>query len=186
MKPKTRCSWCNSEAIYIDYHDTEWGVPLREDQALFELLCLEGQQAGLSWITVLRKRAHYRKVFAGFDPAKLARFSDAQLEKLLLDEGLIRNRLKIFAIRKNARAFLEHFSAPGSFTQFIWSFGDAKPRQRTRRPAIPVVTTDASDALSKALKKKGFGFVGSTSCYAFMQAAGLVNDHSPDCWKYGR
>lgn len=184
MKTKQRCAWCTSDEIYIQYHDQEWGVPEYEDRALFESLCLEGQQAGLSWITVLRKREHYRQVFAQFDPQKIVRLSDEKLENLLLDQGIIRNRLKVFGVRKNAVALLEHFPQKQQFSDFIWSFVGGKPqRRRPHELNAIVVTTPESDAMSKALKKKGFTFVGSTICYAFMQANGLVDDHVPECWR---
>ncbi len=184
MPAKIRCHWCTSDALYRRYHDEEWGVPEYDDRALFESLCLEGQQAGLSWITVLRKRPHYRHLFAAFEVQKIARFSDDKLEKFLLDEGIIRNRLKVFGIRKNARALLEHFPQPRQFSEFIWSFVDHQPQRRKPRSMEDIVaTTSESDAMSKALKKRGFTFVGSTICYAFMQANGLVDDHLAQCWK---
>lgn len=183
---KPRCSWCNSEPIYIAYHDQEWGVPLREDRALFELLCLEGQQAGLSWITVLKKREHYRKLFADFVPEKIARFSDDKLEKLLLDPGIVRNRLKVYGIRKNAVAMLALQKELGSFSDFLWQFVGGRTVRGTDSNRSPVTSTAASDAMSKALKKRGFTFIGTTICYAFMQASGMVNDHMPGCWKFGK
>lgn len=182
---KTRCKWPGTDPDYIAYHDDEWGVPVHDDQLLFEFICLEGQQAGLSWITVLKKRAHYRKQFKNFDAVKLSRLSDAAIEKLLLDTGLIRNRLKLFSIRSNAIAFLKTQKEFGSFDAYIWSFVNGKPVDGRLKANGPVpATTPISDAMSKDLKKRGFKFVGSTICYAFMQAAGLVNDHSSNCFRY--
>lgn len=185
-KEKPRCSWCTSEPLYIAYHDQEWGVPLRDDRELFELLCLEGMQAGLSWLTVLKKREHYRKVFAGFVPEKIARFSDDKLEQLLLDPGIVRNRLKVYGIRKNALALLALQKELGSFSEFLWQFVGGKTVRGRDADHAPVTSTAASDAMSKALKKRGFTFVGSTICYAFMQASGMVDDHMPGCWKRGK
>ena len=180
-----RCWWPGEDPLYIDYHDKEWGVPVYDDNKHFEFICLEGQQAGLSWITVLRKREHYRKCFKDFDPVKVARMRDATLEKLLLDPGLIRNRLKIYGVRTNAQAFLALQKEWGSFTDYIWSFVGGKPidGRRKTRGNVPA-TTPESDALSKDLKQRGFKFVGSTICYAHMQAAGLVNDHTSNCFRY--
>ena len=181
----TRCWWPGSDPLYIAYHDEEWGVPVRDDRLLFEFLCLEGQQAGLSWITVLKKRDHYRRRFHDFEPKKLARLSDAAIEKLLKDPGLIRNRLKLYSIRSNAQAFLEVRQEFGTFEEYIWSFVNGKPLDGKRKKAKEVpATTPESDAMSKDLKKRGFKFVGSTICYAFMQAAGLVNDHTGNCFRY--
>lgn len=182
---KQRCSWCGSDPLYVKYHDEEWGEPVYDDQSLFEMLCLEGAQAGLSWITVLRKREHYRKVYYKFNIKKVAAMSDDELEKLLSDSGIIRNRLKVFGFRKNAKALLEYFPKKGQFSEFIWSFVDGKPVINSFNSVkdLPATTT-ISDQMSKALKKKGFTFVGSTICYAFMQAAGLVNDHTRDCFKF--
>ncbi|HEX4909781.1 MAG TPA: DNA-3-methyladenine glycosylase I [Permianibacter sp.] len=182
-RERTRCSWCTSDPIYITYHDEEWGTPLRDDRALFELLCLEGQQAGLSWLTVLKKREHYRKLFADFVPEKVARFSDDKIEKILLDPGVVRNRLKIYGIRKNAFAMLALQKELGSFSDFLWQFVGGKTVRGHDADAAPVTATPASDAMSKALKKRGFTFVGTTICYAFMQASGMVDDHMPGCWK---
>lgn len=182
MSERMRCSWCNSDPLYIAYHDEEWGVPLHDDGRLFELLCLEGQQAGLSWITVLKKREHYRKLFSGFVPRKVAAYTDEQLELILTDTGVVRNRLKIYGIRKNAVAYCQHFAKAGSFNQFLWHF--AEPLQHQMKPEVRPVSTPESDAMAKALKKLGFTFVGTTICYAFMQASGMVNDHASTCWKY--
>ncbi len=182
---QTRCDWCGDDPIYVDYHDNEWGVPEYHSQSLFELLLLEGCQAGLSWITVLKKREHYRKVFYQFDSAKIAAMTDKQLEARLQDPGIIRNRLKVFGFRKNAQAFEKHFPNPEDFSEFIWSFVNHKPIKNKWRSLkqVPVSTPEA-EHMSKALKKCGFTFVGPTICYAFMQAAGLVNDHLTSCFRY--
>ncbi|NKB32551.1 MAG: DNA-3-methyladenine glycosylase I [Pseudomonadales bacterium] len=180
-----RCWWPGKDPDYIAYHDDEWGVPVHDDQLLFEFICLEGQQAGLSWITVLKKRDHYRKCFKNFDVNKVARLTDGTIEKLLLDPGLIRNRLKLYSIRTNAKAFQAVQKEFGSFESYIWSFVDGKPKDGKRKTAKEVpATTAESDAMSKDLKKRGFKFIGSTICYAFMQAAGLVNDHTHSCFRY--
>lgn len=182
--PVTRCAWCGSDPLYVAYHDLEWGVPLRESRALFELLCLEGQQAGLSWFTVLKKRERYRELFEGFDAAAIAAFDDARLESILTDPGVIRNRLKIFGIRRNARAVLRLEQEAGSLSAFLWSFAPADPAaNRPASLADIAVTTAASDAMSKALRKRDFTFVGSTICHAFMQASGMVDDHVRDCFR---
>jgi DNA-3-methyladenine glycosylase I len=184
-KNKQRCWWPGEDPVYLAYHDEEWGVPVRDDRLLFEFLCLEGQQAGLSWITVLKKRDHYRKCFKNFEIEKVARLRDSTIEKLLLDPGLIRNRLKLYSIRRNALACLEVQAEYGSFARYIWSFVDGKPIVNHRSTASDVpATTAESDAMSKDLKKRGFNFVGSTICYAYMQAAGLVNDHTSNCFRY--
>jgi len=173
--------------LYIAYHDTEWGVALRADQPLFEMLCLEGAQAGLSWITVLRKRESYRHAFDGFDAEKMARYNAARRRLLLQNPGIIRNRLKVDAFISNARAYLEIRSSLGSFSDYLWQFTDGKVLRR--RPlylgGIPASTAE-SDAMSKDLKKKGFKFVGTTICYAFMQAVGIVNEHQRYCWAAGK
>lgn len=167
------------------YHDIEWGTPLHDDQLLFEFLCLEGAQAGLSWRTVLAKREHYRKVFHGFEIARVAAMTDRELERLLRDPGIIRNRLKVEATRTNARAALEVIASDGSLDGYLWSFVDGRPvRNRwTDQSAVPA-TTALSDRLSKALKKRGFRFVGSTICYALLQATGMVNDHVTGCFRH--
>ena len=184
MNETTRCAWCSADPLYIRYHDDEWGQPLRDERALFELLCLEGQQAGLSWITVLKKREHYRLRFHGFVPERVASMSDDELEMVLQDPGVVRNRLKIYGIRKNAQAWLRLSQAQRDAGAFLWSFADhSKRRPRPATLADVPVTTPASDAMSKALKKAGFTFVGSTICYAFMQASGMVDDHTVDCWR---
>lgn len=183
MTEKSRCAWVGEEPLYQAYHDEEWGVPCYDDRALFELLILEGAQAGLSWITILKKRENYRRLFDNFDANKIARYTPKKIEKLLLDAGIVRNRLKVEATVTNARLFLELQKEPGGFSGFIWSFVDGKPIINNPHTLKDVpVTTPESDALSKALKKRGFKFIGSTICYAFMQAAGLVNDHTVDCF----
>lgn len=179
---ETRCEWCLGDPLYEAYHDKEWGWPLFDDQRLFEFLLLEGAQAGLSWITVLRKREAYREAFIGFDPEKIASFDDADRERLLANQGIIRNRLKINSAINNARCYLE-LNQP--FSEFVWQFVDGRPVQNafSKRSEVPA-TTATSDAMAKALKKAGFNFVGSTICYAFMQATGMVNDHMVDCPRY--
>jgi DNA-3-methyladenine glycosylase I len=187
---KPRCSWCLGDELYIEYHDQEWGEPEYEDRALFEMLNLEGAQAGLSWITVLKKRAHYRQVFDQFDPYKIAEYDEAKRESLLSDPGIIRNKLKVNAFIVNAQLYIamqaqaERGTAPG-FSDFLWSFvgGQPKINKWESLQQVPATTVE-SDAMSKALKKLGFKFVGSTICYAFMQACGMVNDHVRDCYKY--
>ena len=179
-----RCSWPSTE-LDIAYHDAEWGVPVHDDRVFFEFLTLEGAQAGLSWSTILRKRENYRRAFAGFDPKKVARFTASQTQKLLQDEGIVRNRLKIESTVTNARAFLEVQKEFGSFDRYVWRFVGGKPIQNSRRGTkdIPARTAE-SDALSKDLQRRGFRFVGSTICYAFMQATGMVNDHLVSCFRY--
>jgi len=181
-----RCGWAGSDPLYMAYHDTEWGVPQHDDRALFELLILEGAQAGLSWITVLRKRERYRAVFDGFDARKIARYSEPRISRLLRDPGIIRNRAKVEGAVRNARAFLEVVSEHGSFDRYIWSFVGGEPiRNRRVDLASMPAETDESRAMSRDLRKRGFTFVGPTICYAFMQAAGLVDDHVVDCFRYG-
>ena len=183
-EPK-RCDWCGDEQIYRDYHDEEWGVPLYDDRQLFEFLMLEGAQAGLSWITVLRKRETYRDAFDDFDPEVMANYSDAKLEALMQNPGIVRNRLKVQSAVKNARAFLALRDEGLSFSEFLWAFVGGKPHQNSWRTMDQVpVQTPVSEAMSKALKKRGFNFVGPTICYAFMQATGMVNDHLVGCHRY--
>ena len=177
-----RCGWCGDDPLYVNYHDQEWGVPLHEDTALFECLTLEGAQAGLSWITVLRKREGYRSAFDHFDYQKIAKYSDKKLERLIGDENIIRNRLKIMSVRQNAIAFIQVQKEWGSFSNFIWHYVDNKPILRLESE-VPS-STKLSERISKDLKRMGFKFVGSTIIYAFMQAAGLVNDHSINCFRY--
>jgi DNA-3-methyladenine glycosylase I len=182
----TRCKWAEGASHdYIRYHDEEWGVPVFDDRVQFEFLVLEGAQAGLSWSTILNKREGYRKAFADFDPAKVARFSDKRVEKLLKNPEIVRNRLKVQSAISNARAFLDVQEEFGSFSDYIWSFVDGKPVQhRFRKDSDIPATSVESDALSKALKKRGFKFVGSTIMYAHMQATGLVNDHVVGCFRH--
>jgi DNA-3-methyladenine glycosylase I len=180
-----RCAWAGSDPLYIAYHDEEWGVPLHDDQRLFEMLILEGAQAGLSWITILRKREAYRKAFDGFDARDIARYGAARIERLMADEGIVRNRLKIEGAVKNAMAFLEVQREFGSFDRYIWQFVGGRPKQNSRRSLKEVpASTPQSDAMSRDLKKRGFTFVGSTICYAFMQATGMVNDHVVQCFRH--
>lgn len=185
MTEKYRCPWCKNDPLYMEYHDNEWGKPLYDNHKLFEFLLLEGAQAGLSWITVLRKRENYRQAFDNFDAAKIARYSEAKIAKLLLNEGIIRNRLKIQSAIKNAQAYIAMQKNGEDLSTFLWSFVDGKPivNQWNNLNQVPSSTPE-SDTMSKALKKKGFNFVGSTICYAFMQATGMVNDHLIDCHRY--
>lgn len=180
-----RCPWCEGSDLYRHYHDTEWGVPMRDDRALFELINLEGAQAGLSWSTVLNKREHYRVVFDAFDPAIIARYDERKINALLKDPGIIRNKLKIAATIGNAKAFLALTKEDQTFNDFVWQFVNHKPIQNNRLTLTEVPTKTAeSDAMSKALQKIGFKFVGSTICYAFMQASGMVNDHLVTCHRH--
>ncbi len=184
---KKRCQWAGStDPLYMTYHDEEWGVPSHDDHHLFEMLILEGAQAGLSWSTILKKRANYRRAYRGFDPRKVARFGAADRARLLADAGIVRNRLKVDASIQNAKAFLEVQAEFGSFAAFAWSFVGGAPivNARVALRGIPARTAE-SDAFSKALLKRGFKFVGSTIMYAFMQATGMVNDHQTDCFRYG-
>jgi DNA-3-methyladenine glycosylase I len=180
-----RCGWSGSDALYVAYHDREWGVPVHDDRLLFEFLVLEGAQAGLSWSTILKKRDNYRRAFDDFEPARVARYNARKVEKLLADPGIVRNRLKIDSVITNAKAFLAVQKEFGSFDVYIWQFVGGRPRQNAWRTLkkVPPRTAE-SDAMSKDLKKRGFKFVGSTICYAFMQAVGLVNDHTVDCFRY--
>jgi len=182
---RTRCEWAGTDPLYVKYHDEEWGVPVHDDKALFEFLVLEGAQAGLSWITILRKRDAYRRAFAGFDPAKVARFDARKIERLLEDPGIVRNRLKVESAVKNARAFLTVQKEFGSFAAYQWGFVGGRPLQNrfAQRGDVPA-RTEISDAWSKDLKKRGFSFVGSTILYAHMQAVGMVNDHLTTCFRY--
>ncbi|WP_046756346.1 DNA-3-methyladenine glycosylase I [Kordia jejudonensis] len=182
---KKRCTWCGNDPLYVAYHDEEWGVPVRDDDTLFEFLILETFQAGLSWITILRKRENFRKAFDNFDYKKIANYGAAKYESLLQDAGIIRNKLKIKATITNAQAFMKIQEEFGSFSDYIWKFTDGKQIQNafTKRQDVPA-TTELSDALSKDLKKRGFKFVGSTVMYAHMQATGMVNDHTVSCFRY--
>ena len=185
MSDLQRCDWCGNDLLYQQYHDEEWGVPQHDDQTLFEFLCLEGAQAGLSWITILRKRDHYRKAFDHFDVEKMARYDDNKIESLLQDAGIVRNRLKVNAFIGNARAYLELREAGQTLDSYLWGFvdGQAIQNQWTSLAQVPA-NTDISDRLARDLKKRGFRFVGTTICYAFMQAAGLVNDHLVTCHRH--
>ncbi|MEN6549727.1 MAG: DNA-3-methyladenine glycosylase I [Armatimonadia bacterium] len=183
--PQTRCPWTGEDPLMLAYHDEEWGVPVHDDRLLFEFLVLEGAQAGLSWSTILRKRGNYRRAFEGFDPAKVAAFDDARVAQLLQDPGIVRNRLKINSAVTNARAVLAIPQEFGSFDAYLWQFVGGQPLQPHRRSLgeIPAQTPESA-AMSKALLKRGFKFVGPTICYAFMQAVGMVNDHLTDCFRY--
>ena len=182
---RQRCSWAGDDALYQQYHDTEWGVPLHDDRRLFEFLILEGAQAGLSWITILRKRENYRAAFDGFDAERIAAYGANKIESLLLDAGIVRNRLKVQAAITNAQRFLDVQDEFGSFDRFIWQFVGGRTRQNRWRSMaeVPASTTE-SDALSRELKRRGFKFVGPTICYAHMQATGMVNDHTTDCFRH--
>lgn len=182
-KGVVRCQWATND-LSIAYHDREWGVPQHDDRVLFEFLVLEGAQAGLSWDTILRKRENYRKAFDNFDPKKIARYDSGKISSLMNNEGIVRNRLKILSVVKNAKAFLEIQNEFGSFDSYVWRFVDGKPliKQRKSMKEVPAKTPE-SDAMSKDLKKRGFTFVGSTICYAFMQAIGMVNDHMETCFR---
>jgi DNA-3-methyladenine glycosylase I len=185
MTNLTRCSWATKHDIFITYHDEEWGVPQHADRKLFEMLNLEGAQAGLSWLTILQKREHYLKVFDNFEPEICAAFTDEYLESLRLDPGIVRNRLKINSVRSNAHAFLKVRDEFGSFDKYIWQFVGGNPIINSWKELSEIpATTPESDAMSKDLKKRGFKFIGSTICYAFMQATGMVNDHTVDCFCY--
>jgi len=185
MTKRMRCGWCGDDPLYCRYHDSEWGVPLHDDQALFEFLILEGAQAGLSWITILRKRENYRAAFDNFDAVRIARYNASKIESLLQDPGIVRNRLKVGAAVTNAQKFLDVQNEFGSFDAFIWRFVDGKPRQNAWRSLAEIpASTPESDAMSRELKRRGFRFAGSTICYALMQATGMVNDHTTDCFRH--
>jgi DNA-3-methyladenine glycosylase I len=189
MKPETtvRCAWSGNDPLYQSYHDNEWGIPLHDDRRLFEMLTLEGAQAGLSWITILRKRENYRNAFDGFDPNKVSRYTQSRVAKLMRNEGIVRNRLKIESTVLNAKAFLAVQKEFGSFDKYLWRFVNGKPLVNQRRTIREIpASTPESDALSKDLKTRGFKFVGTTICYAFMQAVGMVNDHTTDCFRRAR
>jgi DNA-3-methyladenine glycosylase I len=182
---KNRCEWCRDDPLYVAYHDDEWGVPVHDDGRLFEMLVLEGAQAGLSWLTVLRKREHYRKAFRGFDPERVARYSDADVNRLLGDSGIVRNRLKVQSAVINARGVLDIQKDYGTLDSFLWRYVKGVPRQNSWRSAQELPRrTPESDMMSRDLKKRGFSFVGSTICYAFMQAVGMVNDHTVNCFRH--
>lgn len=181
----TRCAWSGSDPLYMTYHDTEWGVPVHDDRLLYEFLVLEGMQAGLSWMTILKKRENFRHAFAGFDPLKVAAFDEADKARLMADAGIVRNRLKIEAAVQNARAFLDVQAEFGSFASYIWGFVDGKPIQNAWRSLSELpAQTELSQRLSKDLLQRGFRFVGPTIVYAHMQATGMVNDHTIDCFRY--
>lgn len=184
-KNLTRCEWTGSDPLMVEYHDSEWGVPLHDDQKLFEFLILEGMQAGLSWMTILRKRENFREAFAGFDPRKVAQFDKQKIEELMTNSGIIRNRQKIEAAVRNAKSFLSVQQEFGSFDAYIWQFVDGKPQVNSWENISEIpAQTERSEAMSKDLKKRGFNFVGPTICYAHMQATGMVNDHTMDCFRY--
>ena len=180
-----RCGWCGSDPLYVAYHDCEWGVPVRDDKTLFEFLILEGAQAGLAWITVLRKREGYRKAFDGFDARRMAGYSDRRLERILGDPQVIRNRLKVYGARQNARAFLQIQEDLGSFADYLWGFAENKPIRNSWLSMSDVpASTPLSDIISKDMKQRGFTFVGTTIIYAYMQATGMVNDHIMPCFRH--
>ena len=181
-----RCGWAGSDPLYVAYHDHEWGVPLRDERALFEMLILEGFQAGLSWITILRKRDNFRRAFDGFEPAAVAAYDDKRIAALLADPGIVRNRAKIEGAVGSARAYLDLMAEPGGASAFLWQFVDGEPIVNRRRSLaeVPAETPEAQ-AMSKELKRRGFRFCGPTICYAFMQAVGMVDDHVVDCFRHG-
>jgi len=182
---KNRCWWSGDDQLYQQYHDCEWGVPVHDDRLLFEFLCLEGAQAGLSWITILRKRENYRRVFDQFDAHKIARYDETKIASLLADPGIVRNKLKVNGFVKNARAYLDMLDHDETLDNYLWAYVDGVALQNNRNSMAEIpANTPVSDAMSKDLKKRGFTFVGSTICYAFMQAAGLVNDHVTDCFRH--
>lgn len=182
---KQRCKWPGSDSVYVKYHDTEWGVPVHDDRTLFEFLVLEGAQSGLSWITILKKRDNFAKAFAGFDPETIAKYNQDKIEELMQNKSIIRNRLKIESVVRNAKLFIDIQQEFNSFNDYIWMFTGGKPKQNAWRheAEIPAATKESS-AMSKDLKKRGFTFVGPVICYAFMQAVGMVNDHIIDCFRY--
>lgn len=182
---KIRCDWANSDPLYMEYHDKEWGIPVHDDRKFFEMLLLEGAQAGLSWITILRKRENYRKAFDKFDAKKIARYDKKKIRKLLADEGIVRNRLKVAAVVQNANAFLRVQEEFGTFDDYVWRFVEGKPVRNTWKSLKEVPpSTRESQALSSDLRARGFNFVGPTICYAFMQATGMVNDHIVSCFRH--
>ncbi len=182
---RSRCAWCGTDPLYQAYHDQEWGAPVHDDQRLFEMLILDGAQAGLNWLTILRKREHYRRALAGFNPAIIASYGPADVARLMADPGIVRNRLKIASTIRNAQAYLAIQEKPGGFAQLLWRHVDFQPRQNAWRSLTELPTqTPESEAMSRELKRLGFNFVGPTICYAFMQATGMVNDHLVDCFRY--
>jgi len=181
----TRCEWCGSDPLYIAYHDGEWGIPVHDDRLLFEFLILEGAQAGLSWLTILKKRDNYRRAFHGFDCNRIANYSETDVRRLLADSGIVRNHLKIRSAIKNARCVLDIQEDFGPLDSYLWRYVDGIPKQNTWKSMAELPTkTELSDAMSRDLKRRGFNFVGSTICYAFMQAVGMVNDHTTDCFRH--
>ena len=185
MTELIRCPWCGTDPLYVQYHDEEWGVPVYDDQVLFAKLILDGAQAGLSWITILRKRENYYRAFDNFDPVRMAAYDEAKIAALLADPGIVRNRLKIRAAVQNAQAYLRIQAEEGGFSGFLWQFVGGRPIQNNWRTLadFPAKTAE-SEGMSKALRRRGFNFVGPTICYAFMQAVGMVNDHTVDCFRY--
>ena len=182
---KKRCTWCGDDPLYVSYHDTEWGVPVHDDRRLFEFLVLEGAQAGLSWLTILKKRENYRKAFENFEIAHVARYGQLDIDRLLLDSGIVRNRLKIESAIKNAQGVLAIQKEYGTFDAYLWDYVNGRPIQNSWASMADLpATSAASDQMSKDLKKRGFNFVGSTICYSLMQAVGMVNDHLVDCYRY--
>ena len=182
---QNRCTWCGNDPLYIAYHDEEWGVPVHDDQLLFEFLILEGAQAGLSWITILKKRENYRKAFDFFDCQKIAEYTEADIEYLLSNPGIVRNRLKIESVIKNAKGVIKIKEEFGSFDTYLWEYVETVPKQNRWKSLKELPSkTEISERMSKDLKKRGFNFVGPTICYAFMQAVGMVNDHTTDCFRY--
>jgi DNA-3-methyladenine glycosylase I len=185
IEKKSRCEWCESDPLYIAYHDEEWGIPVHDDRHLFEMLLLEGAQAGLNWLTILKKRENYRKAFHAFDPEKIAKYSQRDIQRLLNDPGIVRNRLKIESTIKNARGVLDIIQEFGSFSSFLWRYVNNRPRQNAWKSLRDLpARTEQSDMVSNDLKKRGFNFIGSTICYAFMQSVGMVNDHIVGCFRY--
>ena len=185
IQARERCAWCGADPLYLAYHDHEWGVPLHDDRRLFEMLVLEGAQAGLNWLTILRKREGYRRAFDGFDPERIARYDDRDIARLLADSGIVRNRLKIAAAIRNAQGFLSIQERHGGFGAFLWRYVGSIPKQNGWRSLAEVpARTPEAEAMSRDLKRLGFGFVGPTICYAFMQATGMVNDHTTDCFRH--
>jgi len=182
---KNRCQWCGNDPLYVSYHDDDWGVPIHDDQLLFEFLILEGAQAGLSWLTILKKRENYRKAFNAFDPKTVAEYGEDDIKRLMADPGIVRNRLKIESAVKNAKGVLSIQEEFGSFDAYLWHYVDNTPIQNAWKSLEDVpVKTEIAEMISKDLKKRGFNFVGPTICYAFMQAVGMVNDHTTDCFRY--
>jgi len=180
-----RCGWCGTDPVYVAYHDNEWGVPVHDDRKLFEMLTLEGAQAGLNWLTILKKRDNYRRAFHQFDPERIARYGDREIARLMQDSGIVRNRLKIAAVIRNARGYIQVRSGHDSFSDYLWGFVDGTPIINNRETFADIPTrTPESEKMSNDLKKHGFNFVGPTICYAFMQAVGMVNDHTIDCFRY--